>query len=56
MSSNDYIKFMTQQIVSYLDTPKEERGRKKNSKTGQQVYGNSWFGILPFVLKMYRKK
>lgn len=55
MKSNDYIKFMTEQFVSYLDSPAEER---KKRKTEQSTTGitNRWFGILPLALKSIRKK
>ena len=29
MSTNDYVRFVTQQFVSYKDAPKENRKQKK---------------------------
>lgn len=31
MSTNDYVRFITQQFVSYMDAPKEDRKQKKSS-------------------------
>ena len=31
MSTNDYVRFVTQQFVSYMDAPKEDRKQKKNN-------------------------
>nr|WP_029191111.1 YqzE family protein [Ornithinibacillus scapharcae] len=54
MKGNDYVKFMTQQVVSYIDLPKEERKQRKlNQKAEKQypVLGNKWFGVLPYAIK-----
>lgn len=58
MSTNDYVKYVTQQIVKYMDTPKEERKQKKEEKknVAVQPYSNQWFGILPFALKLIMNK
>ncbi|UOY93988.1 YqzE family protein [Ectobacillus sp. JY-23] len=57
MSMNDYIKFMTQQFVSYMDSPKEERKEKRQQKkTQKEPFLNRWFGVLPLgVTLLYRK-
>ncbi|RKQ37778.1 YqzE family protein [Oceanobacillus halophilus] len=55
MSGNDYIKFVTEQVVSYLDQPAEERKKRKNNPKTTGL-SNRWFGVLPFVLKSIRKK
>ena len=31
MSTNDYVRFVTQQFVSYMDAPKEDRKQKNNA-------------------------
>ncbi len=46
-SSNDLIKYFTQEVVRYLDTPKEERRQKTNEPT---VY--HWFGFMPLAIRM----
>lgn len=58
MSTNDYVKFVTQQIVSYMDQPKEERKRLKQARSQTKSPALSrWFGILPIaVMMMFRKR
>ncbi|APC48312.1 YqzE family protein [Virgibacillus halodenitrificans] len=56
MSGNDYLKFMTEQIVSYIDLPPEERKKKHNEKKSNKIVANRWFGILPFAYRTWRKK
>ncbi|PLR68111.1 MULTISPECIES: YqzE family protein [Bacillaceae] len=57
MSTNDYVKYMTQQLVRYMDTPKEERKVKKtNRKKERQPLFSRWFGVLPFAVMLLMKK
>lgn len=56
MKSNDYIKYMTEQFVSYLDSPVEERKRRKTNQKSSKGISNKWFGVLPLALKTIRKK
>ncbi|MRH43142.1 YqzE family protein [Aquibacillus halophilus] len=57
MSGNDYVKFMTQEIVKYMDTPHEERKKKKNQRSNNKnTFSGRWFGLLPFAFKLLVKK
>jgi hypothetical protein len=58
MSTNDYVKFVTQQFVSYMDQPKEERKQKrKQRKQEKPPFLYHWFGIIPFSLGLlFRRK
>lgn len=57
MSGNDYLKFMTEQVVAYLDLPQEERKkRKKQEKVPRPVYSSRWLGVLPFAVKTFLRK
>ncbi|MEM5015641.1 YqzE family protein [Metabacillus indicus] len=57
MSTNDYVKYMTQQLVRYMDTPKEERKAIKTMrKTEKSPFASRWFGILPFAFMFFLKK
>ncbi|KGX90881.1 hypothetical protein N781_05805 [Pontibacillus halophilus JSM 076056 = DSM 19796] len=52
MSGNDYVKFMTEELVRYMDMPQEERERRKEMrKTTRQSTENELFGVLPFAIK-----
>ncbi|ENH97454.1 hypothetical protein J416_05568 [Gracilibacillus halophilus YIM-C55.5] len=57
MSGNDYVKYMTQQIVRYMDTPKPERKKIKQEKKEEPIiYSSKWFGVLPFAFRLLLKK
>lgn len=57
MPFNDYVKYLTQQITAYMDTPaKEKRDQKAKDKEKPPVYSNRWLGILPFAFKVAKKK
>ncbi|MFN2745355.1 MULTISPECIES: YqzE family protein [Bacillus] len=58
MKTNDYVKYMTEQLVKYMDTPKDERKqmkeRRRESKPSSRIY--RWFGILPVGCAMLFKR
>lgn len=59
IKGNDYVKFMTEQVVSYIDLPKEERRKKRLEQKAQRTQvtiGNKWFGVLPVAIKSMFKK
>lgn len=57
ISGNDYVKFMTEQVVTYIDLPSEERKKRKVAqKKTPATYSNRWLGILPFAIKTIWKK
>lgn len=58
MSTNDYVKFVTQQFVRYIDKPKEERKQQRRQrKEERDTFVQRWFGVIPFAVMMwYRKK
>ncbi|MCM3738747.1 YqzE family protein [Oceanobacillus luteolus] len=54
MSTNNYLKFMTEEIVRYLNSSKEERKvRKEAGKQSDSAILNRWFGVLPFSFKLF---
>ncbi|UCZ54578.1 YqzE family protein [Bacillus shivajii] len=57
MKTNDYVKFMTQQFVSYVDQPKEERlAKKQQKKELKEPRSYRWFGLIPMSLSVTAKK
>ncbi|HLR08241.1 MAG TPA: YqzE family protein [Bacillota bacterium] len=54
LSVNDYLKFMTETFVSYIDKPAANK-RKRTTSMHHSVFSR-WFGILPFALKIFRTK
>ena len=56
MSGNAYIKYLTEQITTYIDLPSETRKQLRSKRKQDANYGSHWFGILPFALKMFLTK
>ncbi|PLR99921.1 YqzE family protein [Bacillus sp. T33-2] len=57
MKTNDYVKYLTQTVVKYIDQPKDERTKSKlERKEMKSTFLNRWFGILPFVFMSMIKK
>lgn len=60
LSTNDYVKYVTQQLVKYMDTPKEARKKQKEERKNNEIsttyYSNRWLGVLPFAFKLFLKK
>lgn len=51
MKTNDYLKFLTQTFVSYIDQPKEVKEKaRQERKEEKEPFLYKWFGILPYVL------
>ncbi|KAB2338499.1 YqzE family protein [Cytobacillus depressus] len=50
MKSNDYVKYITQTVVKYIDQPKDERKRHKlEKKDMKEPFLYRWFGLIPYV-------
>jgi hypothetical protein len=50
MKTNDYLKFLTQTFVSYIDQPKELKEKARQArKEEKEPFLYKWFGILPYV-------
>lgn len=59
MKTNDYVKYITQTVVQYIDQPKEERKKvRQEKKDSKATFMYRWFGIIPYVLmlRMREKK
>ncbi|MFD1736522.1 YqzE family protein [Bacillus salitolerans] len=57
MSFNDLLKFVTQQLVTYLDSPKDQRKQVKRArKSSKTPLVSRWFGVVPFGFMMFFKK
>lgn len=54
---NDYVKFMTQEIVQYMDKPKDDRKKQRQQKKRErQPFAVRWFGVLPYALIMMKRR
>jgi hypothetical protein len=57
MKTNDYVKYLTQTVVKYIDQPKDERKRVKlEKKEEQEPFLLKWFGLLPYLFYFTMKK
>ncbi|MCA1023016.1 YqzE family protein [Halobacillus litoralis] len=55
MNQNDYVKFLTEEMVKYMQLSKEEKKQRKQEKPSRKssVY---WFGLIPLAIRMFRRK
>jgi hypothetical protein len=53
MESSDYLKYMTERVVSYLDTPAAEEEVMPDRKISREPWLTRWFGVLPMGLMMW---
>ncbi|GAB7386783.1 hypothetical protein BSNK01_06190 [Bacillaceae bacterium] len=51
MKTKDYLIFLTERLVTFLETPRKERGRRV-----KEPWSTRWFGMIPFSLKMLLRK
>ncbi|WP_442594876.1 YqzE family protein [Neobacillus sp. D3-1R] len=57
MKTNDYVKYLTQTVVKYIDQPKEDRKRVKLAKKEEkEPFLVKWFGILPYLFYYNKRK
>ncbi|HJV46978.1 MAG TPA: YqzE family protein [Bacillota bacterium] len=49
--SNDIVKYLTQEFVRYIDTPKNERKRKQ-----KEQWSSRMFGMIPMSLRIFSNK
>lgn len=55
MSGHDYIKFLTAEMTAYINLPTHVKKERK-IKRSKPPYGNQWFGMLPFMFKIFFHK
>jgi protein-arginine kinase len=57
MKTNDYVKYLTQTVVQYIDQPKDERKKLRQEKKDHKAdFMYRWFGIMPYVLMLKIKE
>jgi hypothetical protein len=57
MKTNDYVKYLTQTVVKYIDQPKEEREKVKLAKKEErEPFLYKWFGLIPYLFYYNMKK
>ncbi|MGC5327071.1 YqzE family protein [Brevibacillus sp. SYSU BS000544] len=53
MSFQDYLKYLTKRFVEYMDTPKEERHKRKSPR---EPWSSRWFGAIPMSIRLFLRK
>lgn len=49
----DLVKYITEQVVQYIDTPREQRLEdKRRQSEARPDWRSRWFGMLPMSLGM----
>ncbi|MFC4777274.1 YqzE family protein [Paenibacillus sp. GCM10023252] len=57
VKSDELIKYMTQRVVTYIETPREEREKTRASaKVTREPWLTRWFGWGPVGVMMWWKK
>ncbi len=57
MSSDDYFKYVTESMLKYILSSKEERKAMKQTKKEQkEPFAFRWFGIIPLLVFHQLKK
>lgn len=57
MSTNDYVKYMTETFIKHLEKPRSERKEsRKKRKEGKGTFLLNWFGLIPVSLVMLFKR
>ncbi|MCF6094204.1 YqzE family protein [Microaerobacter geothermalis] len=54
MSSNDLVKYLTVEMVRFLEKPRKEN--KREEVKIRENWSSRWFGLIPFSLKMWMKR
>ncbi|WP_138495571.1 YqzE family protein [Paenibacillus pinistramenti] len=48
---DELVRFITERVVDYVETPKEIRKERKQVKT-KEPWSSRWFGMIPASLSM----
>ncbi|GGG22077.1 YqzE family protein [Paenibacillus abyssi] len=50
----EYVKYVTERVVHYMETPKEERHRRRaEAKAHKEPWLTQWFGVAPLGLMIW---
>ena len=53
-SGEEIVKYMTQKMVQYIDTPREERRlRRLQRRNISEPWSTRWFGLIPMAFAMW---
>jgi hypothetical protein len=49
----ELVQYITERVVHYMETPKEERKRNRDLRPPKESWTSLWFGVVPFALSMW---
>lgn len=50
------IRYITQQVVSFLDTPRTSRTEsRRRNRSSREQWAFRWFGLVPYALSFWYK-
>lgn len=52
---DELVKYITERVVNYVETPKEIRKERSRSKP-KESWSNLWFGMIPFSVGLWMKQ
>jgi len=55
MKHEEYVKFLTEQLVTRMDRTKEDKINRKQHKN-PDIISNKWFGLFPLSWRILTKK
>ena len=54
MSTNDYVRFVTQRVCVVYGCSKEDRKQKKEQRRAEkEPFMNKWFGVMPLSVALF---
>lgn len=57
IKTDDYIKYLTQQFVAYMDTPRDMRKEQRQlQRSAREPWQVRWFGMLPLATSLWLGK
>lgn len=57
--SDELVKYITQQLVTYIDTPRDVRKQKREQRRSirqKTPWTYRWFGVLPLFFKLWLRQ
>ncbi|RWZ60093.1 YqzE family protein [Halobacillus fulvus] len=55
MNRNDYVKYLTEEMVKYMHLSKQEKQERKADKPSKKS-SFYWFGVLPLAIRMLKRR
>lgn len=50
---DELVKYITERVVDYVETPKEVRRERSR---GKQSWSQTWFGMIPFSISLWLRQ